>query len=509
MNNPTPAASGAAPALPEAIEVACVGGVSMEVFSADQMRDYALAALASREAQQSPAPLTDEQIDAMAIARYTVVPKPHTGFRYGVKVGDGESFCYEGHRSECETVAARMRVAFLDGAYVARNPAAALASPQVAPASRGDVLSDVRAWFAATGAVPKGGSWEAEIESMVASAYDIGRANAPAPATPIEDGYTKAFYEIASVLGIGARADTPENVFRNEMLPRIVALASLEASLAPMPSVEATLRAMARNYTRGHSWDNLDMEACLRGADEIKRLIAALASSQVSPHPDDIAVDRFAAAMKEKLAGARAKGRGGWERPDCTREALSAMLREHVEKGDPRDVANFCMFLHQRGEGIAAPVQVAPQGWKLVPVEPTAEMKDAAWDHTPLDMNEMTNGDFGQAYKNMLAAAPVAPQDDARDAAEDLWYLQDTRSYVGNDVVWWAKDGNGYTTDVSKAQAYTREKAFRQAAMRGCDRAWPKAYIDGKTRPAVDMQYIKHEDAMCASTPAAKPTEEH
>ena len=29
------------------------------------------------------------------------------------------------------------------------------------------------------------------------------------------------------------------------------------------------------------------------------------------------------------------------------------MLREHVEKGDPRDVANFCMFLHQRGEGIS------------------------------------------------------------------------------------------------------------------------------------------------------------
>lgn len=28
-------------------------------------------------------------------------------------------------------------------------------------------------------------------------------------------------------------------------------------------------------------------------------------------HPDDAAVDRFAAAMKEKLAAAREKGRGG------------------------------------------------------------------------------------------------------------------------------------------------------------------------------------------------------
>lgn len=70
-------------------------------------------------------------------------------------------------------------------------------------------------------------------------------------------------------------------------------------------------------------------------------------------HPDDAAVDRFAAAMKAKLADARAKGRGGWDGPECNADTLSRMLRAHVDKGDPRDVANFCMFLHQRGEGIA------------------------------------------------------------------------------------------------------------------------------------------------------------
>ncbi|HEM8535008.1 TPA: hypothetical protein U2Q23_001092 [Burkholderia multivorans] len=45
--------------------------------------------------------------------------------------------------------------------------------------------------------------------------------------------------------------------------------------------------------------------------------------------------------MKHKLALARAKGRGGWE--TCSPADLSRMLREHVEKGDPRDVANFCV----------------------------------------------------------------------------------------------------------------------------------------------------------------------
>ena len=72
-------------------------------------------------------------------------------------------------------------------------------------------------------------------------------------------------------------------------------------------------------------------------------------------HPDNRAVDRFAGAMTSKLAAARRKGRGGWDRKDeCSAEDLSRLLREHVEKGDPVDVANFCMMLHQRGERIAA-----------------------------------------------------------------------------------------------------------------------------------------------------------
>jgi hypothetical protein len=69
-------------------------------------------------------------------------------------------------------------------------------------------------------------------------------------------------------------------------------------------------------------------------------------------HPDDRAVDRFAAVMKAKLYDARAKGRSGWDGPECTQEALSRMLHEHVAKGDPRDVANLCMMLYLRRESI-------------------------------------------------------------------------------------------------------------------------------------------------------------
>ena len=70
-------------------------------------------------------------------------------------------------------------------------------------------------------------------------------------------------------------------------------------------------------------------------------------------HPDDEAVDRFAAVLKDKLTVARAKGRGGWQdKAEVTADELTDMLVGHLWKGDPRDVANFCMFLWERGERI-------------------------------------------------------------------------------------------------------------------------------------------------------------
>lgn len=81
----------------------------------------------------------------------------------------------------------------------------------------------------------------------------------------------------------------------------------------------------------------------------------AAPASGVEAHPDDVAVDRFAAAMKVKLAMKRAEGYRGWEnKEDCTAGRLSFLLRDHVDKGDPVDVGNLAMMLHQRGQGIAA-----------------------------------------------------------------------------------------------------------------------------------------------------------
>lgn len=92
----------------------------------------------------------------------------------------------------------------------------------------------------------------------------------------------------------------------------------------------------------GHGWETLKAVKDGTGITEV-----------AFESPDDRGVRRFAEAMRTKLDQKRHEGRGGWnDREAVTAEQLSEMLRRHVEKGDPVDVANFCMMLHQRGERI-------------------------------------------------------------------------------------------------------------------------------------------------------------
>jgi hypothetical protein len=108
---------------------------------------------------------------------------------------------------------------------------------------------------------------------------------------------------------------------------------------------------LQQGFTFGQQDDNEGLHKALAARDGYVKVLREAPAPAQSGHPDDLAVDQFAAAMKEKLAQARAKGRGGWQRCDPTR--LSNMLRKHVEKGDPRDVANFCMFLWHLEQPIA------------------------------------------------------------------------------------------------------------------------------------------------------------
>lgn len=67
---------------------------------------------------------------------------------------------------------------------------------------------------------------------------------------------------------------------------------------------------------------------------------------------DNNAIDQLAALMKTKMAKKRKQGFNGWT--DSTPQDLSDLLRDHVDKGDPIDVANYCAFLIAHESGILA-----------------------------------------------------------------------------------------------------------------------------------------------------------
>jgi len=146
----------------------------------------------------------------------------------------------------------------------------------------------------------------------------------------------------------------------------------------------------ARRPTEQSIFEAINEECGTDAAAWIIARIAASASPEPVPatnqagevaHPDDRAVDLFAARMKTKLAMAREKGRGGWDDPaQCSVPYLQQLLHEHVAKGDPVDVANFCMMLgHYDASTSPEPVPATNQAGE-VRVEqalPAAESVDA------------------------------------------------------------------------------------------------------------------------------------
>lgn len=120
-----------------------------------------------------------------------------------------------------------------------------------------------------------------------------------------------------------------------------------EAAQAALDAARAAPQVSASNFAKLQS-------AYVGACDQLGELLASVPRAGQSQHPDDIAVDSFAVAMKAKLAKKRAEGRGGWsDKSQCTAEFLSQLLRGHVDKGDPVDVGKLAMMLHQRGEAIA------------------------------------------------------------------------------------------------------------------------------------------------------------
>jgi len=79
----------------------------------------------------------------------------------------------------------------------------------------------------------------------------------------------------------------------------------------------------------------------------------------------------------------------------------------------------------------------------------------------------------------------------------ELYYIQNTRSVVGNSALWWRIDGHGYTCDLSQAWKVTKQKAEgicrdrpEQDVMHKC------SVVDALAERHVDVQRLNDGSAM-------------
>lgn len=71
------------------------------------------------------------------------------------------------------------------------------------------------------------------------------------------------------------------------------------------------------------------------------------------------------------------------------------------------------------------------------------------------------------------------------------FYVQDTRQYVGNCMVWWRGDNNGYTCDIREARIFSKGDAKQICKRKRSERTkkmWSKEYIDKRISHHIDMQ---------------------
>lgn len=132
-------------------------------------------------------------------------------------------------------------------------------------------------------------------------------------------------------------------------------------------------------------------------------------------------VNQLSLAMVRKLDKKRAEGRGGWQ--TASTETLSQMLINHVAKGDPVDVANFCMMLFMNGQSIVtersaipaifAGVQEAIATWKDATPEAGASNIEAMIQRIAELEKEVTK------YDNATSQA-ISERDDWEGLATDL-----------------------------------------------------------------------------------------
>lgn len=74
--------------------------------------------------------------------------------------------------------------------------------------------------------------------------------------------------------------------------------------------------------------------------------------------------------------------------------------------------------------------------------------------------------------------------------AETKFYIQDSRSFTGNSVMWWRPNGQGYTSNLDDAWKVEKTRAESICRCRSTDKMWPCEEIDAHATRQFDMQKL-------------------
>ena len=94
----------------------------------------------------------------------------------------------------------------------------------------------------------------------------------------------------------------------------------------------------------------------------------------------------------------------------------------------------------------------------------------------------------GKGAEPVDSPSPAQPE-------EQLYYIQDTRSYTGNSVMWWCPEGNGYTSDLDEAWKVPLDKAKAMHRSRKTDVPWACNEINKYAQRHFDMQNLRNIEA--------------
>lgn len=84
-------------------------------------------------------------------------------------------------------------------------------------------------------------------------------------------------------------------------------------------------------------------------------------------------------------------------------------------------------------------------------------------------------------------------QDKVNSVKGNSFYVQ--HGFVGNSILWWATNGNGYTTNIDNAQVYSKDEILSKFVnKRSTDYIWLASHVNSKISKHVDSQHVNYDN---------------